>query len=715
MENRTVAASSVRENRDSGQQAKPRHDSGRGKQPRSRGKKPTQAMAMARGKESAAAAARSTPFQAEPRGRAGNGASVRARANASGTLSAFPGGHNPRFALASDSALGDLDGLFPHERNWRRQPKSAGGWGRDRWGRRETFSKENFLKASCQFIVSERVTAAVGPCLNDADAAVDWSLVEELRVWAGEEPTACPICLYPPTAGKMSPCGHVFCAPCVLHYLALSDKAWRKCPICYEPLYPAQLKSFWERPAMAPSLGHSLRFHLMCRPKGSAEALPVLQEEESDKGRFAKVLGIPDQEILDKILARERRELESAARIEAGTPEVCFIHQALEELEKRFEAVHIRSTSAPVSPPSHSTPHKSGGTVFVDAFYEVVKESYETANDDDDGEKKSEEGEKKTAMDVEEKEEVKRSSEEMSLSPSEESKSAYYFYQASDGQSIFLHPLNARQLQREYGSLQVSPPSIEAKVVELEAVNMTEQFRQRFRYLGHVPLASSVRLAELSLRPPLISAKVEREFAAETKKRAELRRRRAAAERSRAAKAAQWDRALLLQQVEPSQVSAYLDGEGDPPPEIPTLTVVPSAQDEAPPPRPDTPPPFDLARDFGPALGQVPPAASPAETDQSSSSPVEEPKSFASMLRGSSKAVWTKAPTKAAAASPPPPWEAKEDSDPDLPAPSYSNAFGEALATALHRNNNSTTQSHQEPTSGKKKKKKQRETLLFAT
>ena len=36
--------------------------------------------------------------------------------------------------------------------------------------------------------------------------------------------------------------GHVYCWPCILHYLALSDAKWRKCPICYESVYGSELK-----------------------------------------------------------------------------------------------------------------------------------------------------------------------------------------------------------------------------------------------------------------------------------------------------------------------------------------------------------------------------------------------------------------------------------------------------------------------------------------
>lgn len=61
------------------------------------------------------------------------------------------------------------------------------------------------------------------------------------RIYSHEVPS-CPICLYPPVAARITRCGHIFCWPCMLHYLSLSDKSWSKCPICYEAVHTADLK-----------------------------------------------------------------------------------------------------------------------------------------------------------------------------------------------------------------------------------------------------------------------------------------------------------------------------------------------------------------------------------------------------------------------------------------------------------------------------------------
>lgn len=45
---------------------------------------------------------------------------------------------------------------------------------------------------------------------------------------------------------------------------------------------------------------------------------------------------------------------------------------------------------------------------------------------------------------------------------------------AEDGQQMFLHPVNVRCLLREYGSLENSPQSITATVVEIDGQTVTE-------------------------------------------------------------------------------------------------------------------------------------------------------------------------------------------------------------------------------------------------
>ncbi|KAI0231121.1 hypothetical protein L0F63_007294 [Massospora cicadina] len=77
----------------------------------------------------------------------------------------------------------------------------------------------------------------------------------------------------------MTACGHVYCFPCVLRYLGQAveteNRGWRKCPICYDPVYPKALKpvvTYHAPPPPKPPC--SLNFRLLYRRQDSTVTLP---------------------------------------------------------------------------------------------------------------------------------------------------------------------------------------------------------------------------------------------------------------------------------------------------------------------------------------------------------------------------------------------------------------------------------------------------------
>jgi len=63
------------------------------------------------------------------------------------------------------------------------------------------------------------------------------------NMWSHEVPF-CPICLDTPCAARITKCGHIYCWPCILHYLELDHRSWRKCPICHEAIHKSDLKRY---------------------------------------------------------------------------------------------------------------------------------------------------------------------------------------------------------------------------------------------------------------------------------------------------------------------------------------------------------------------------------------------------------------------------------------------------------------------------------------
>merc|ERR1711971_113146 len=136
------------------------------------------------------------------------------------------------------------------------------------------YSAQHYLQATCQFVVSD--CADILNHASDPDTIVDWDVVEQVVLkQGGSEPTACPICLFPPNAAKLTLCGHVYCWPCILHYLALTDDTSRKCPICDHMVAREDLRSVVVVPQPDHCTGATVEMRLMKRDRESLIAVPM--------------------------------------------------------------------------------------------------------------------------------------------------------------------------------------------------------------------------------------------------------------------------------------------------------------------------------------------------------------------------------------------------------------------------------------------------------
>ncbi|GAA5913606.1 hypothetical protein JCM6882_001700 [Rhodosporidiobolus microsporus] len=100
--------------------------------------------------------------------------------------------------------------------------------------------------------------------------------------------SACPICLSEPTAARMTKCGHVFCFPCVLHYLALADPGikFRKCPVCHDSIYAKDLKSVkWFDPVKDAASPPSASGSATLPPPSTAPPAPPSEPIDADLAR----------------------------------------------------------------------------------------------------------------------------------------------------------------------------------------------------------------------------------------------------------------------------------------------------------------------------------------------------------------------------------------------------------------------------------------------
>lgn len=78
--------------------------------------------------------------------------------------------------------------------------------------------------------------------------------------------------------------------------------------------------------------------------------------------------------------------------------------------------------------------------------------------------------------------------------------SAYLFFQAADGQHVYLHPLDIKVMKHEFGSYERFPEHIYVEVVGVEESTLTEDLRKRCKYLSHLPLSCDVTFVETDLK-----------------------------------------------------------------------------------------------------------------------------------------------------------------------------------------------------------------------
>ncbi|KAH6934138.1 hypothetical protein HPB50_020676 [Hyalomma asiaticum] len=334
-------------------------------------------------------------------------------------------------------------------------------------------------------------------CRWNPDVPVAWELVHEVRVLQQQSTTGqeerCPVCLGTPRAAQTPPCGHVYCWSCLLHYLALSDRPYRPCPICDRPVVPQPRRGYQP--------GDEITMCLMRRQKNQPGAQPMpadlwrvddlepfnINREERLTCHQRVLVACPKQ--LGAMLDREESELRSQLLEEGDAPEACFVQAALQA-----NSHQMRGRERCIS---------SGSSGAEDSI--VGAEDLEmpvcTATNAGSNNNGCREG-----------------------IPGGDS---FYYFQAADGQPVFLHALNARMLVHEYGALELAPVKFTARIVEIEGASIDNELRRRLRYLRHLPLTCEIQVVEVQLEPPVIKQATTEHFAADVEKRRRQRSRRA--------------------------------------------------------------------------------------------------------------------------------------------------------------------------------------------
>lgn len=112
------------------------------------------------------------------------------------------------------------------------------------------------------------------------------------------------------------------------------------------------------------------------------------------------------------------------------------------------------------------------------------------------------------------------------VNPPAPNDATYYFYQASSGQHIYLHPLDIKILKSYFESYSNFPESIRVRIDGVEEGSMDDDLRKRCRYLGHLPSGCDITFIESDLSS-IMPASALAPYVQALKKRSGKRREKA--------------------------------------------------------------------------------------------------------------------------------------------------------------------------------------------
>ncbi|KAF7793449.1 hypothetical protein EIP86_004561 [Pleurotus ostreatoroseus] len=342
--------------------------------------------------------------------------------------------------------------------------------------------------------------------------------------------TTCPICLSPPTAPRMTKCGHDS-----INEKQLKAVKWIDNTLNIEDeddIAPTASSSSTaaENPMVSsPAPGTVLRMRLMQRPQITTLALPRSRTWPSDLlpphqapfhflpdvHAFAKfMLATPSTLITDLTadlddLATERRTL-AGMQDDLGVAFVDAAEQKVRHQIAKAAALETPQLKDAVEAAHHTLEQIEGRAALHERKAREEQTRSATPLTDVPSEFLAYQASGFTTPSNRAATPAAAAPESPSAAPARGPKqrrnvnpppsaSSYYYYQAASGMPVFLHPLEIKMLLSHFGSYSAFPDTIAVRVESCAESTVDEALRKRCKYLAHLPLAADVVFVEADL------------------------------------------------------------------------------------------------------------------------------------------------------------------------------------------------------------------------
>ncbi|KAL0566979.1 hypothetical protein V5O48_015015 [Marasmius crinis-equi] len=360
----------------------------------------------------------------------------------------------------------------------------------------------------------------------------------------------------------MTKCGHIFCFPCILHYLGTSENKWARCPLCFDSVTSAQLKSVkWfdgpvptdgddAQPASSaassssasttpfdssPRVGGTMSMRLIQRPQITTLALPrshtwpsdLLPPHQApfhflpDVYSYAKfMLATPAMLISD--LTKDLDELAVERRLLGGMNDdlgVAFIDAA--DLKVRNQIAKATALDMPPLQERIEKANRDHREIEGRFVYREQRRIEEEAKARANAQVSYDEDVPQEMLSlkfgtitptlpatppIEPKRHVVNNNhrgtpkQRRNVNPPPPTTSTYYYYQAASGLPLYLHPLDIRILLAHFSSYAAFPDNITIRIEALTEGTVNDDLRKRCKYLAHMPEGADVVFVEADLK-----------------------------------------------------------------------------------------------------------------------------------------------------------------------------------------------------------------------